>query len=190
MYYKCVRQYDSTDCGCACLASVSWYYGRKISLSQIVNQSYVGNEGMNLLEIVNVSKKVGLNAVPMKKTENFQEADISLPCIAHVLLANGMFHYVVIFKIGKNKVTIGDPAIGICKVNRESFFFGMDSECTQYRWLGILIFFTPDKDFKTNKIRFNEKLIWKLIVSEKKALLKIVFLTLLSMLCKAVFIFK
>jgi len=33
--YVCVRQYDLTDCGAACLSSIAQYYGLKMSLAKI-----------------------------------------------------------------------------------------------------------------------------------------------------------
>jgi len=34
--YVCVRQYDLTDCGAACLSSIAQYYGLKMSLARYV----------------------------------------------------------------------------------------------------------------------------------------------------------
>lgn len=35
MKYRCIKQYDSMDCAAACLASIAWYYGKKIPILEI-----------------------------------------------------------------------------------------------------------------------------------------------------------
>ena len=35
MKCRCIKQYDSMDCAAACLASIAWYYGKKIPILEI-----------------------------------------------------------------------------------------------------------------------------------------------------------
>ena len=38
-----------------------------------------------------------------------------------MITSKGELHFVVVFKINKNKVVIGDPAAGICKLKTKDF---------------------------------------------------------------------
>lgn len=182
--YKCVRQYDSADCLCACLASISWYFGKKIPLENILFNSYIDKDGMNLLEFDIVSKYIGLDAVSMKKTENFDEEKLVLPCIAHVILENNMTHFVVIYKIDKNDVILADPSLGLIKVNRKDFFDSNYSEQSQYIWSGIITFLSPNANFCEIKINKKQNDLLRLMKTQKKNIIKILFLSLLSMSLK------
>lgn len=187
MFYKCIKQYDSSDCGCACLASIARYYGNNISLSEIINEAHITDEGMNLLELVNVAEKIGFDAVPMKRAEDFNSADISLPCIAHVMLEDGRFHFIVIYKIGKRNVTIADPSMGITKIDKQKFFESALEENVNHIWTGILVFFTLNEQTKIkNKVNYRKSIIGEIISLEKKNLFLIMLLSIISMSFKVI----
>ena len=58
---------------------------------------------------------------------------IPLPAIAHVVLKNGLQHYVVIYSVGKRKLTYMDPADG--RMHKESI------STFKEKWSGVLMLF-------------------------------------------------
>lgn len=67
MKYRCIKQYDSMDCAAACLASISWYYGKKISILEISEVLENSKEGTSVWDICRISEKLGLFASAYKK---------------------------------------------------------------------------------------------------------------------------
>lgn len=182
MKYKSVKQYESTDCASACIASISWYYGKKVSLSKLQQYTNMNKEGSSVFDIIKACEKVGLKANAAKKMETFNEDVISVPCIAHVFLEDGVGHYLIIYTIKKEKIIISDPAIGLMCIDKKDFFNSFFSEKSPYVWSGILIFVEPGENFK--EIIVKEKdghSFGKLIFAEKKLSLQIFFLSLFSM---------
>ena len=99
---------------------------------------------------------------------------IYLPCIAHLTLANGLNHFVVIYKISKNHVYIMDPASGKKKIEISEFL---------KEWTNILILLTPITNILhlTKEITIS-KVFVELLKKNKKLFIIIVFLNCLLML--------
>ena len=51
-------QFDKMDCGPACLAMISSYYGKDFGLQYLRNKSFITREGVSLLGISEASKKM------------------------------------------------------------------------------------------------------------------------------------
>lgn len=146
----CVKQHDITDCGAACLATISMQKGYKISISKIREMAGTDTAGTNVFGMIKAAKLLGFTAKAYKGTQEEFFSGFPLPCIAHVMVNGGLFHYVVIHKISKKKIIIADPALGIKKI-KPSEFFGNDSEEkgeTLYKWTGIIITLVKNNDFK------------------------------------------
>ena len=90
---------------------------------------------------------------------------IPLPAIAHVVVQEQLHHYVVIYKVSKDKIEVMDPAYG--KIETHTF------EKFQEMWSGVLILFAPNDDFVT----YNDKTapvmrFWHLIQPHKTILIQ------------------
>lgn len=185
MRYQCVKQYDSTDCACACLASIARHYGSNISLANVIGLSTINKDGMNLLEVENLADKIGFDAYTMKKTVNFDETQIKIPCIAHVILEDGMHHYIVIYKVKKNKIIIADPSLGVLSIERSDFFYSTCTKKSQYIWSGILIFLNPNESFsKKSFYKYRKSTYQNIIQSQKNIIMKIILISMVAMLLK------
>lgn len=57
-----IKQYDTTDCGAACLASVCAYYGLKVPVARIRQYAYTDQKGTNILGMVEAAQKLGFSA--------------------------------------------------------------------------------------------------------------------------------
>ena len=142
MRYFCVRQHDITDCGAACLATVTKQYGYSTSITKIRETAGTDTEGTNAYGMVKASEVLGFSAKAVKGNIDAFFSEFPLPAIANVIVDGGLLHYVVIHKISKKEVIIADPAKGIIKKSPEEFF---------KEWTGVLILLVPTVKFEKGK---------------------------------------
>ena len=70
MKYYCVKQHDITDCGAACLATISRHYGLKMPISQISDMACTNNQGTNVYGIIKAAENLGFTAKGVKGDQN------------------------------------------------------------------------------------------------------------------------
>lgn len=110
---KIVLQDGIKDCGICCLLSIIRYYGGEVSKEYLREITYTTKDGVSLYNLLEASKKIGFDSIGL--TGKLEDIDINkLPCIAHFIINKSYKHFVVLYKIDKNKklVTIMDPAKG------------------------------------------------------------------------------
>ena len=153
MKYYCIRQHDITDCGAACIATISKHYGFTTSISKIREVAGTDKVGTNAYGVVHAANSLGFTAKAVKGNKEAFFSKIPLPAIAHVVSEGKLFHYVVIQKITKNQVIISDPARGIIKLKPEEFFgeIVVDNKPSRYKWTGVLILVVPSNEFVKGK---------------------------------------
>ena len=170
MRYYCVKQHDSTDCGAACLATISKYYGLRLSISKIREVAGTDKQGTNVYGIVKAAEKLDFTAKGVKGDKESIYYEFPLPAIAHVIIDN-LLHYVVVYKITKKTVIIADPAKGIVKYSPEEFL---------KIWTGIFILLVPTVKFKKGDERKSTiSSFFKLLIPQKQLLLTIFLASLL-----------
>ena len=103
------RQYDEMDCGPTCLKIISKFYGKNYSLDFLRTLSRTNRAGSSLLGISEAAEKLGFRTVAAKLNFEDLEEESPLPCMAYW----NQRHFVVIYKIKKNKVYVSDPAHGL-----------------------------------------------------------------------------
>lgn len=162
----CVRQLDETDCAAASIATLLCYYGKQVSVSNIREAIGTDKNGTSIYGIVAGLRHYCMKATAVNassKKENLFTSRITLPCIAHVASEHNASHFVVLYEIKENSVSIADPDKGLIQLDRNSFL---------KIWHGNLIItiptdeFTPDdkEDIKPAIILLN------MFLSEKKHL--------------------
>lgn len=104
-----VIQEEISDCGACSLLSIIRYYGGNANLENIRSLSLTTHYGVTALNLIECAKKYGFDAVGKKVLDL---KDINLPFIAHFNISNSLSHFVVVYKIEEEKVTIMDPAKG------------------------------------------------------------------------------
>lgn len=134
-----IKQHDIRDCGAACLASVGGHYGLKMPIAKIRQICHTDKRGTNALGMVQGLEKMGFNAKGVKGGINALP-NIPLPAIAHVILKDQLQHYVVIYKVKKEKITVMDPAFG----KMEEYTLEAFSKI----WTGVLILLEPNEYFE------------------------------------------
>ncbi len=133
-----VKQRDMTDCGAACLASVARFYKLDVPVARIRQDAGTDKKGTNVAGMLQAAFQLGFEAKGVKGT--FESLfKIPLPAIAHVILNGHLQHFVVIYKMNKQKITIMDPAVGKLIIKKLSDF--------KEEWSGVLILLVPNDDF-------------------------------------------
>lgn len=177
-----IRQRDARDCGACCLLSIIKYYGGYIPIEKIRIDTRTSNEGTTALSIIKAASTYGLDGKGIKTNYNelLNSAQI-LPIIAHIKTKNNMFHFIVIYKITKDKVTIMDPAKGYIKYSKKEFL---------NLWTGICIILKPRmKILKMKKEKSVLSNFLKAIYQDKKILNKIIIFSICSLILNIILSF-
>lgn len=102
-----ILQTEVSECGLACLAMISNYYGHDVDLISLRSRFSISSKGTNLEQLISISQKLNLISRPLKlKLDDLYQ--LRLPCILHW----DFNHFVVLTQIRGKKVTILDPAFG------------------------------------------------------------------------------
>ncbi|HET9570905.1 MAG TPA: peptidase domain-containing ABC transporter [Bacteroidales bacterium] len=138
-----VKQHDITDCGAACLASVSASYGLHMPIARIRQYASTDKRGTNALGMVEAATKLGFTCKAVRGVPE-SLSKIPLPSIAHVIRGQ-LQHYVVLYKVSRGFITMMDPEDGR--------FHKMPSEAFQKIWSGVLILLVPDETFRRENLK-------------------------------------
>ncbi len=152
------------DCGAACLTSVAAHYGRKMPIAKVRQICHTDKRGTNALGLVQGLEKLGFNAKGVRGNMEAL-AEIPLPAIAHVIIKEQWHHYIVIYKVEKDKITVMDPAFG----KLETYSFADFSKI----WTGVLILLEPNEYFEQKNEQTNlYSRFWNLLQPHKSILLQ------------------
>lgn len=169
------KQPDSKDCGPTCIKIVSKYYGKNISVQELRKLSETTREGSSLLSLSDTAEKIGFRTLGVKiSLEKLKEAP--LPCILHW----NENHYVVLFKIKKDKLYLSDPAHGLLDYSKSEFlekWIGKNTTEKDAEGIALLIETTPK--FNTYKAQeeetnFGFKYLFQYVLKYKKFLIQLV----------------
>ncbi len=139
---------DSKDCGPASLKIIAKYYGKYYSLQYLRDICGITREGVSFSDISYAADKIGLRSISVKATIDDLADRVLLPCIIH--WDNN--HFIVVYKVSKNKVYVSDPAKGLLSHNLEEF---KDKWYKKGEGHGILMALEPMACFK--QIEAHEK---------------------------------
>lgn len=103
----CILQSERAECGLACLAMISTYFGNKTDLNKLRRDHAVSSRGATLSDILGIADTLGLSTRALK-LEMADLAALQLPAVLHW----DMTHFVVLKKLGKKGLIINDPAVG------------------------------------------------------------------------------
>lgn len=159
-----IKQHDYKDCGAACLASICAFYGRQIPIARVRQICHTDTRGTNVLGMIQGLNELGFNA---KGVKGDLEAitQIPLPAIAHIIVNGTMHHYVVLYKIHKNIISVMDPGRGKIETYTLDEF--------QKIWTGVLILLEPNEYFeqRNDKTSIYSR-FWNLIQPHKSILIQ------------------
>lgn len=110
------KQSETKDCGPTCLKIIGKYYGRNLEINRLRELSETTREGSSLFGLSEAIEKVGFRSLGVQWGYN-QLKKATFPCIVHWKES----HYVVPYKIQKDKVYVSDPAHGLVTYTPKEF---------------------------------------------------------------------
>lgn len=135
------------DCGPTCLRIIAKYYRKNISLQYLRENTQIGKEGVNLLGISDAAEAIGFRTHSLKLTYQSLVSDAQLPAILHW----NQNHFVILYKVKKNKLYIADPAKGLITYTPLEFKSKWVSDKTNGHEEGITLLLEPTPAFFENK---------------------------------------
>ena len=141
MAIKFIRQYDEKDCGPTCLAMISQFYGKRVSIPRLREYAKTDKLGTNLYGLVQAGKKIGIELTGVKADSFDDLKQAQLPVMVHIINQQGYDHYIIIEKIKNNTLYIVDPAKGKYKLSSTEF--------GKY-WTNIAVLIDKTDDFTTD----------------------------------------
>ncbi|WP_317040443.1 cysteine peptidase family C39 domain-containing protein [Hymenobacter coccineus] len=143
LHFPHYQQHDVMDCGPTCLQIVSKFYGKLFNIEKIRSSSQIGKTGVSLLGLSKAAETLGIRAVGGNMTFEKLEQRALLPCIVHWRKN----HFVVLYKIKRNKVYVSDPASGLHTYSREEFLTNWAYTSIHNKAAGIVMLLTPTPAF-------------------------------------------
>jgi len=136
---------------------IAKYYNRNYSLQTLREKCFITREGVSFLGISDAAESIGFRTKAVRISFEQLKNDIVFPAILHW----NQNHFVVIFKIKRNKVYIADPNIGIIKYHFDEFKKHWLSNISDGKNHGLCLILEPspdlyaDDDEKIDKTSFN-----------------------------------
>jgi ATP-binding cassette, subfamily B, bacterial HlyB/CyaB len=127
--YPFYAQQSASDCGAACLAMISRYWGKKFSINRLREIAHVDRNGSSLKGLSAAAESIGFTSRPIKASIKGL-AEQPLPAIAHW---DGK-HYIVVYAITDKHVIVADPAIGQRTLSHSEF---------KQSWTGYVLILQP-----------------------------------------------
>lgn len=150
--FPVIHQYDSMQCGIACLQMVCKYFGRDYSLESLSKLCFATTEGVSMLGINEAANTIGLQTTCARTTIGIL-CEAPLPCIIHW----NQNHFVVLYKVKKGvKFYVADPGKGLVTYNLDEFREYWISTRSNEEDKGIAMFLETTPAFFTYKIQGEE----------------------------------
>ena len=166
-----VLQESIKDCGSACLLSVIKYYGGNVPLDRLTDMTDTTKEGTTFYNLKEAANELGLSAKAYY-VKNIKELPVNIGPVISQVIINNYKHFIVIYKINNNIVTIMDPAKGNMDIDIYKF---------ENMWTGYFLMLTP---YKTIPIYTEESYIKNILLNilyiNKKLIINIFLLTMIT----------
>jgi ATP-binding cassette subfamily B protein len=150
MSFPFVKQPDAMDCGPACLKMVAGFYKMSFSLESLRKKCFITREGVSFLGLSEAADSLGFRTIGVKIPYDILTSNVPLPCIVHWRQK----HFVVVYKIKKDKIWVADPAVGLIKFSREEFIRNWASTVIEGKQAGLCLIIEPTPALFKNE---NEK---------------------------------
>ncbi|MCU0633348.1 MAG: peptidase domain-containing ABC transporter [Gemmatimonadaceae bacterium] len=127
-----VRQHDVNDCGPACLVAIARHFGLAVSIAQVRQLASTDRLGTSVAGLLHAARELGFAASGVRVPPAHREP-LALPAIAHLLLPDGLTHFVVLLALHGTHATIMDPRSGrVERTTRDAL-----------GWTGVLLLLHP-----------------------------------------------
>jgi ATP-binding cassette subfamily B protein len=127
------------DCGPACLKMVAGFYKKNFLLETVRRKCFITREGVSFLGLSEAADNLGFRTIGVKIPFEMLADSVPLPCIVHWKQK----HFVVVYKIIRDKLWVADPAVGLIKYNREEFIRNWTSTMVEGKPAGLVLIIEP-----------------------------------------------
>jgi ATP-binding cassette subfamily B protein len=141
------KQLDAMDCGPTCLRMVARFYGKHFTLQTLREKSHLNREGVSMLGIAKAAEDIGMQSMGVSLTWERLQTEAPLPVIVHWK----QNHFVVVYKIKRDRVHISDPAFGQTVLSKEEFLKGWISTRKDGEAKGSVLLLQPTPDFRNQE---------------------------------------
>lgn len=176
-----VKQEGYKECGAACLLSIIRYYQGTVPINKLLELTHTDKTGTSFYNIKAAASQIGLEAIGFKVNNEevlLKLKSITMPSICQ-LTSNNYEHFVVLYKIKNNKVTLMDPAIGFRIISIEEF--------TRI-WTGYIMIFSKIKKLPYIKEeKYLNKIIIESLIKNKSIVLNIIFLSIIFTIISCIY---
>ncbi len=143
MGFKNYMQFDMMDCGPTCLKMISKHYGKTLSLDTLRNKTKISKNGVSLFSISEAAEEIGFNSSGAIVSFEQLKNEVTMPAILHWT----QNHFVVVYKIRRNKVYISDPGQGNKVYTKQEFLKYWASIDENGDKFGIVLLLEPTPQF-------------------------------------------
>ncbi len=123
-----VVQSEAAECGLACLAMISSYYGHAIDLLTLRRRFPITLKGATLAQLIRIAHDLGMSSRPLR-LELKDMRELRTPCILHWEFN----HFIVLKSVSKRGIVVHDPARGERRITwpeADKSFTGVAMELT------------------------------------------------------------
>ena len=159
------------ECGSACLLSIIRYYDGNIPMPELIKLTNTTKDGTTFYDIKEAAYEIGLSVKGYKVENASKLYELTKPFISQVII-NNYLHFVVVYKIDNDNVTIMDPAKGMVKMS-----------LTEYLniYTGNILLFEPFKELpKYNESNYIKSVIKSIIKSNRLIIINLIILTIIT----------
>lgn len=175
-----VKQTGYKECGACCLLSIIRYYKGNVSLHKLLELTETNKNGTNFYNLEKAAKEIGLSSKSYQVEKINTLKEIKLPFICQII-NNNYEHFVVVYKIYKNKVELMDPATGKKNITIDEL---------SKIYTGYIMIFSPEKKLP---IYINKKYLNHLIIetlnNNKSLILNILCLSIIFTILSCIYAF-
>lgn len=165
-----ILQNEMAECGLACLAMISAFYGYETDLNSLRRKFSLSLYGTRLNELIKMAEALKFSSRPVKlELKNISSLD--MPCILHW----DMSHFVVLKAVKGGKIYIHDPARGELVLNYED---------ASKHFTGVALELFPEVNFERKKeeVRLTVFDLFRHIKGIKSIIIQIFILSLVLQL--------
>lgn len=169
--YPFYQQVEQNSCGISCIRMVLASHQTLIHDHQIKNECVLTKTGLSIHQMVQAFNSFGFKSKALQGTyESLLEMD-KRPMIAHVIVSQ-CSHFVVLYRIHKKFVVIGDPATKVKKLKRSVF---------EEMWTGVVVDVIKVRNMESDTKQF-KSFVLELFYTERWHLLKYFSISMVGVL--------
>lgn len=172
------KQHDAMDCGATCLRMIARHYGRYYSLEYLRELTFIGKDGVALIDIADAAEKIGMNSLAAKVSWERIVEGLPLPMIVHWRQQ----HFLVVYEVTPQYVRVADPASGKYKLTRDEFLDGWASDTINGSPHGIILLLETTPEFFEREGEKTDKSGFRFLFTYLFRYKKLLFQLLLGML--------